>query len=52
MLKSQGSTSAHCAGSAVREKKAAVSLPSAVARKPPGGVSPRGAALLADLKMT
>ena len=35
----------------VREKEAAVSLPSAVARKPPGGVSPRGAALLADLKL-
>ena len=35
----------------VREKEAAVSLPSAAARKTPGGVSPRGAALLADLKL-
>ena len=29
-------------GSAAREKEAAVSLPSAAARKTPGGVSPRG----------
>ena len=35
----------------VREKEAAVNLPSAAARKTPGGVSPRGAALLADLKL-
>ena len=35
----------------VREKEAAVNLPSAVARKTPGGVSHRGAALLADLKL-
>ena len=30
---------------------AAVSLPSAMARKTPGGVSPRGGTLLADLKL-
>jgi len=33
-------------------KEAAVSLPSAVARKAPGGVKSRGVALLADLKLT
>ena len=32
--------------------EAAVSLPSAVTRKTPGGVKSRGATLLADLKLT
>ena len=51
MSVSQSSTSAPYASSAIREREAAVSLPSAAARKTPGGASPRGAALLADLKL-
>ena len=37
---------------ALWEREAAVNLPSAVARKTPGGVNSRGAALLADSKLT
>ena len=35
----------------VKEREAAVSLPFAMAGKTPVGVSPRGLALLADLKL-